>query len=244
MLRLESGLLTRADGDWADAAFVDLGYGERPTTTLESAAAFRVIRPDLRVIGVEIDPERVSAAAWAEDARTSFRRGGFALPLRPGERVRLIRAMNVLRQYPEEAVAEAHRTLLDALLPGGLLIEGTSSPSGDLLVVHRLRAGQPSDHQVWFSVNLRRVPEQGPRALQTRLPKDLIHRVLPGEPVAALMDAWDEAWRQTRPAATFGARAHWIAASRQLMEARADVVRRPALLRDGVLIWRPPRSPV
>lgn len=240
VLLLDGPLLRRRHGPWEDAAFVDLGYGETPTTTLESARAFRSVNPGLPVIGIEIDPARVASAAPFQDDRTRFRRGGFELPLEPGESVRMIRAMNVLRQYPEDASGPAHAALLARLLPGGLLIEGTSSPDGDLLVVHRIRAGDPADHTVLFSVDPYGLPAEGPRALQTRLPKDLIHRVVPGEPIADLMDAWDLAWRQARPAATFGPWAHWRAAIRELTRTRPDVVRRPGLARRGALLWRPP----
>lgn len=240
LVRLDEGLIRRTDGVWRDAAFVDVGFGATPTTTLEAAALFRRLNHDLLVIGVEIDPERVAAAAHAEDARTRFRRGGFDFPLLAGESARLIRAMNVLRQYPEEAVADAHREMLDRLVPGGLLIEGTSSEAGDLTVVHRIRTGPAAERTVLFSVDLRHPPVDGPRALQARLPKSLIHRVVPGEPIAGLMDAWDLCWRQARPAAVFGPRAHWIAGARALMASHPEVVRRPSLLRAGALIWRPP----
>src|SRR5439155_612898 len=42
---------------------VDLGFGARPFTTLELAARLRRINPGAHVVGLEIDPERVAAAA-------------------------------------------------------------------------------------------------------------------------------------------------------------------------------------
>src|SRR5512139_88642 len=98
MLFYEPSLLTRTDGAFADALFVDLGYGFDPRTTLESAARFRRLNPELRILGVEIDPEHVQAALPFASDRTFFRLGGFNLPVLPGESVRLIRAFNVLRQ--------------------------------------------------------------------------------------------------------------------------------------------------
>lgn len=240
LLTTEEPLFRRRDGAWRDAALVDLGYGERPTTTLELAADARRYNPDLLVIGVEIDPERVAAAKPAEDARTRFRRGGFELPLNAGETVRCIRAMNVLRQYGEDAVPDAHRALVAALLDGGLLAEGTSDPTGARMVVNllRRRADGPPEHRVAFGANLRH-PLESPRDLQPVLPKNLIHRVVPGEAVYGLMEGWDRAWRQTHAAATFGPRVHFAAAGRALMELRPDVERRPGLLREGWLVWRP-----
>ena len=95
-------LIHRRDGDFVNACFLDLGYGFDPTTTLESAARLRRLNPNLPVLGVEIDPERVTAAQPFSDGLTHFRLGGFNLPLLPqpnvkSESVRLIRAFNVLR---------------------------------------------------------------------------------------------------------------------------------------------------
>ena len=50
-------------------------------TTLQSAARLREVNPELPVLGVEIDPERVEAAQRYADERTFFRLGGFNLPL-------------------------------------------------------------------------------------------------------------------------------------------------------------------
>lgn len=62
ILLYEPSLLTRTDGLFADALFVDLGYGFDPRTTLESVERFRRINPNLKILGVEIDKERVEAA--------------------------------------------------------------------------------------------------------------------------------------------------------------------------------------
>ena len=58
----DPALIRRRDGDFADACFVDLGYGFDPTTTLESATRLRRLNADLPILGVEIDPDRVTAA--------------------------------------------------------------------------------------------------------------------------------------------------------------------------------------
>src|SRR5215207_7606668 len=102
ILLYEPSLLTRTNGLFARALFVDLGYGFDARTTLESAARFRRANPDLPILGVEIEKERVEAALPYADDKTFFRRGGFNLPLKDGETVRSIRAFNVLRQYEEK----------------------------------------------------------------------------------------------------------------------------------------------
>lgn len=140
----DAALLRRADGLFRGAWFVDLGYGAEPITTLESAQRLRLINPTLPVLGVEIDPERVAAAQSCADGLTQFRLGGFNVPLQPRadgswETVRAIRAFNVLRQYEEREVAGAWTAMGSSLLPGGLLIEGTSEPFGRVWVANVLR---------------------------------------------------------------------------------------------------------
>jgi hypothetical protein len=132
ILLYEPSLLTRRDGLFARALFVDLGYSFEARTTLESASRFRGVNPDLPILGVEIEKERVEAALPFADEKTFFRLGGFNLPLKEGEHVHLIRAFNVLRQYEEKDFAPAYERLADYVLPGGLMIEGTSNPFGSI----------------------------------------------------------------------------------------------------------------
>ena len=139
ILLYEPALLTRTDGLYSDSLFVDLGYGSDARTTLESAARFRRVNPKLNILGVEIDKERVDAALPFADDKTFFRLGGFNLPLQSGESVRLIRAFNVLRQYEEKDFAPAYERLAEYVLPGGLMIEGTSTPFGGLWAANLAR---------------------------------------------------------------------------------------------------------
>ncbi len=83
---------------------VDLGYGALPVTTLELAIRLRQVRADVRVVGLEIHPERVRAAQAAATAGVEFALGGFELA---GLRPILVRAFNVLRQYHVDEVADA-----------------------------------------------------------------------------------------------------------------------------------------
>src|SRR5215208_1447784 len=139
ILLYEPSLLTRTDGSFADSLFVDLGYGFDARTTLESAARFRRINPDLKILGVEIEKERVEAALPYADEKTFFRLGGFNLPLKENEYVRYIRAFNVLRQYDEEDFDPAYERLAQHVLPGGLMIEGTSTPFGSIWCANVVR---------------------------------------------------------------------------------------------------------
>ena len=55
-----------------------------------------------------------------------------------------------------------------------------------------------------------------PSDLAERLPKALIHRNVPGEPVHAFLRDFDRAWAAAAPYASLGARQRWIRAVRDL----------------------------
>ncbi|MGC8855257.1 MAG: hypothetical protein ACP5QU_00490 [Anaerolineae bacterium] len=139
ILLYEPSLLTRTNGLFARTLFVDLCYGADPRTTLESASRFRRLNPTLPILGVEIDPQRVATALPYADEITHFRLGGFNLPLLPRESVCLIRAFNVLPQYEESDFAPAYQRLVQYILPGGLMIEGTSTPFDQLWAANLVR---------------------------------------------------------------------------------------------------------
>ncbi len=64
-----------------------------------------------------------------------------------------------------------------------------------------------------------------PSDLAERLPKALIHRNVPGEPVHALLRALDDAWDRAAPFAPYGPRARWVAACGALDWPGADARR-------------------
>jgi hypothetical protein len=151
ILLYEPALLTRTDGLFQRSMFIDLGYGFDARTTLESAARFRRVNPNLP-IGVEIDKERVDAALPFADDITHFRLGGFNLPLQAGETVRLIRAFNVLRQYEEKYFIPAYEQLAEYILPGRLMIEGTSNRFGSIWAANLARKEESGKWRRWSSV--------------------------------------------------------------------------------------------
>lgn len=235
-------LLRRGSHDYAQELFVDLGYGAEPYTTLESAARFRGLNPNLGVLGVEIEPARVATALPYADHQTHFRLGGFNLPLQTNERVRLVRAFNVLRQYEESAVAEAYAMLARAVVPGGLLVEGTSDPFGRLLVTHLWRrdSGQSWLHEaIVFSTNFHQPFD--PPDFQAVLPKDLIHRVVPGEPIFTFFQDWKQAALSTIGAQAWGMRQWFAASATRLAERDYTIDTRRRWLNRGYLLWRWPK---
>ena len=237
ILLYEPSLLTRTDNLFADSFFIDLGYGFDPRTTLESAERFRRVNPDLPILGVEIDKERVDAALPYADEITHFRLGGFNLPLQSSERVRLIRAFNVLRQYEEKDFAPAYQRLAEYVLPGGLMIEGTSTPFGQLWAANVVRK-QEKDWKfeaLVFSTNFR----MGFDIIdfQAVLPKNYIHHVVPGGEIYDFVEAWKRSAAETASAKVFGLR-QWFVASAESLAAKGykiDLHRK--WLSKGWLIW-------
>ncbi|NKY37383.1 class I SAM-dependent methyltransferase [Nocardia speluncae] len=207
-----------------DPLVVDLGYGAQPWTTLELAARLRTVRPDVRVVGLEIDPARVVPARDG----VRFARGGFELA---GLRPHLVRAFNVLRQYPESAVADAWATILSGLAPGGVLVEGTCDELGRRCAWVLLDGSGPRSLTLaWDPLTVDR-----PSDLAERLPKALIHRNIPGERIHTLLSAADLAWAHTAPLAVFGPRIRWRAAAELLREQGWPVHNPRRRMRDNIL---------
>jgi hypothetical protein len=211
------------------ALAVDLGYGAYPVTTVEWAERLWTVRPDLHVLGLEIDPERVAAAEpYRRPPLLEFRLGGFELPV-PTPPV-LLRAFNVLRQYDEDAVAEVWARLCAGLAPAGLLLEGTCSENGRIAVWATL--GPEGPRTLTFAARLASL--EGPAIFAQRLPKVLIHRNVPGEAVHEFLRDWDRAWAACSPLGAFGARQRWIAAAR-LLSAHWPIQDRTPRWRQGEL---------
>lgn len=187
-----------------DPTVVDLGYGRLPVTTLELADRLRTIAPDVRVVGLEIDADRVATARATAHRSVEFHCGGFELA---GLRPALVRAFNVLRQYPEGAVAEAWQTMRERLAPTGVLIDGTCDELG------RLSTWVLLDRTGPLSLTLACDPHHihRPSELAERLPKALIHHNVPGEPIHALLSAADRSWDEAAGQSVFGPRARWRA---------------------------------
>ncbi|MFE3544108.1 class I SAM-dependent methyltransferase [Nocardia sp. NPDC059177] len=207
-----------------DPLVVDLGYGAAPWTTFELAARLRTVRADLRVVGLEIDPARVV------DGRDGvrFARGGFELA---GLRPVLVRAFNVLRQYPEDAVPGAWSRIQANLAPGGLLVDGTCDELGRRSAWVLLDRDRPlSLTLAWDPFTVER-----PSDIAERLPKVLIHRNIPGERVHALLTAADQAWERTAALAPFGPRIRWRAAAEMLRDNGFPVREYRRRMRDCVL---------
>lgn len=196
----------------ADPLVVDLGYGASATTTLELRDRLAAVRPDVRVVGIEIDPERVRVAAAAARDGVEFRLGGFEVPV-PG-RVAVIRALNVLRQYAESEVADAWATMCARLQPGGLLVEGTCDEIGRVASWVGLSPAGPET----FTISLRLAELDAPSIVAERLPKALIHRNVAGERIHELLTTLDRRWATHAPLGVYGPTQRWTAVVASLRE--------------------------
>jgi hypothetical protein len=224
---------------WERPLIVDLGFGASPVTTVELYRRIHAVVPQAEVTGLEIDPARVASAyrqlaalRAAGDALPglSFAVGGFELPV--PRRPLLVRAFNVLRQYQEDQAWAAWSRLRAGLAPGGVLVEGTCDEIGRRAVWVTLPAypgqvspgpARPGDgtreddasnaHDaalITFSARLASLDR--PSGLAERLPKTLIHRNVPGEPVHQFLHDFDRAWDRAAPYSPFGPRQRWLTA--------------------------------
>lgn len=218
---------------------VDLGYGASPVTTLELARRLREVSAPVRVVGLEIDPERVAHARRVLRERrggpgvgavpVEFDYGGFEIPVPAGSRVAVVRAFNVLRQYDESEVEAAWTTMTEALAPDGIVIDGTCDELGRRMTWVMLDRTGP----VSLTVSVAFSAIETPSDVAERLPKALIHRNVPGERIHALLRDWDAAWRNAAPLASFGRRQRFVASVRALRAAGWPVLGGPARWRLG-----------
>lgn len=200
---------------------VDLGYGASGVTALELHARLARVRPDVEVLGLEIDPARVERARrqlaevragrtpFAPDAQVAFALGGFEVPVAGNTRPIVVRAMNVLRQYDEAAVAPAWRMMAQRLAADGALVEGTCDELGRVATWADVA---PDGVARSLTLSLRLSQLELPSIVAERLPKALIHRNVSGERVFDLLRALDAEWERAASLTAFGPAQRWIAA--------------------------------
>ena len=191
----------------ATSLALDVGYGASHTTTVEWGRWLHRLQPDMDVIGLEINPERV----LEPQNGVSFELGGFELA---GYTPQLVRAFNVLRQYDVDQVEAAWETVTSRLAPGGLFFEGTCDEIGKRCTWITLNADGPQELTLaWDPWGI-----STPSDVAERLPKMLIHRNVPGEKIHALLAAADLAWDHSACWEPHGPRVRWEKAREMLID--------------------------
>ena len=139
---------------------------------------------------------------------------------------RFLYAFNVLRQYDEPEVAPAWRAMTAT---GAFLVEGTCDELGRVATWACVDGSGPLT--LTFSARLSDLDH--PATFAERLPKALIHRNVPGEPVHDVLERLGAAWDAA--ATPFGPRQRWLAAVGRLRSTGLPVLDGPARWRRGEL---------
>jgi len=127
-----------------EAIVIDVGVGDDPSTTVELALA---LTSTTQIIGTEVDGERLANSEKilaAQKSRVQLRLGttDFTLPqVAPS----LVRAMNVLRDYPVPESIAALRKLYWQVKRGGLLVEGSAETEGRVAVAMVMQRGEEEE---------------------------------------------------------------------------------------------------
>jgi hypothetical protein len=191
---------------------IDLGFGAAPNTTLELAQRLRATNAGTRVVGIEIDPARVTAAERFATEGVAFRHGGFEIPIEGNADV--VRAFNVLRQYDESEVEEIWATIIRRLNPNGLLIDGTCDEIGRVSTWVTLTPSGPQT----LTVSLRLAGLDTPSIAAERLVKALIHRNVEGENIHRFFVDLEKLWATNVGLGAFSPVQRWIATVRAMRD--------------------------
>jgi hypothetical protein len=214
---------------------VDLGYGKTPVTAVELLGRLTKVAPTIRVLGIEIDPARVSEAKALEHSRLAFEHGGFEVPIPKAfsdrEDVDLIRALNVLRQYSESEVLSAWSLMQSRLSKDGLIIEGTCDEIGRVASWITLDKTKP----LTFTISLRLQGLDRPSKVAERLPKILIHKNIPGNNIHRYLQELDFAWDKAAGFGAFGSAQRFVQTAKSLLEAGWPIENSPKRWRLGEL---------
>ena len=212
----------------ADPLVIDLGYGALPVTTLELAERLRSVRADVRVLGLEIHPDRVRAARSAATAESN---SGSAVSNWPGWRRCWCGRSTCCASTRVDAVADAWAAMRARLAPGGLIVDGTCDELGRRCAWVLLDANGP----VSLTLACDPFAIERPSDLAERLPKVLIHHNVAGQPIHALLAAADRAWASVAGHGVFGPRVRWRAMLELLRDEGFAVEPPRRRMRDGVL---------
>ena len=216
-----------------DPIVVDLGYGKNPITTLELKTRLEKSNHLIRVVGIEIDPERVAEARSFENERLRFLHGGFEIPNGFDDRsdVDLVRVFNVLRQYDESEVFAAWKKMQSRLSKKGLIVEGTSDEIGRISSWITLDRDRP----LFFTISLKLQGLDKPSKVAERLPKALIHKNTPDNKIHSFLTELDSAWNKAAGFGSFGQAQRFVKMCKIMLDAGWPIENSPKRWRLGEL---------
>ena len=191
---------------------VDLGYGATPATAVELFERLSAVRPDVRVVGIEIEPERVRLAMPLERPGLSFQVGGFELPV-PAGRSWCGRSTccGSTRKRTSRHLAAGP----GPAGPDGLFIDGTCDEIGRRVTWVALDAERPLTLSMSMRFGSLRCPRRWPSGCRRPSSTGTSRR----ERIHAFLQAMDQAWLEAAPLASFGNRQRWTAMCRSLLDA-------------------------
>lgn len=205
---------------------VDLGYGASPITTLELAHRIHKAAPNARIVGLEIDPERVASAKRLESAVVQFARGGFELA--GVSKPILVRAFNVLRQYQESDVEGAWAEMQKHIELQGAILDGTCDELGRRAAWLEVTRSGPQS----LTLSTRLADLADPIEIAERLPKALIHRNVAGQATFDYFKDLQRCWQDAVGLSVFGPRQRWQAMA-DAMRKRWPIISPPSRDRFG-----------
>lgn len=121
-----------------------------------------------------------------------------------------------------------------ALIGGGVAVEGSANPSGDVVSAHLLRRVGDSVRREALMFHTSFAEGFAPVLFRDWLPRDLRRRAKPGEWVFEFFARWTQAWEAVR---TADAKASFVASVAELSR-RGEPVD-VALASEGFLVWTP-----
>lgn len=218
-----------------DPIVVDLGFGASPRTAIEMLERLVSVQPNVTVVGIEIDRERVNKALPLQTHNLLFGLGGFEVPLpkplKANDRVAVIRALNVLRQYDESEVKNAWSLMQARLTDNGFIVEGTCDEIGRIASWVTLNQSGPK----LFTISLKLRGLNKPSKVAERLPKALIHRNVEGEAIHRLLTDLDAAWATHAPLGIFSPAQRFVACAKDLRTKGWPITLEPKRWRLGEL---------
>ena len=150
----------------------------------------------------------------------------------------------MLRQYEENAAAGAHAMMGSYLVEGGLLVEGTSDTFGRIWVMNLLRQTGDEGNRglklegLVFSTNFKGLEPFEPGVFQSVLPKNFIHKMVPGEEVYEFFEDWKQCHQDALACKLYGPRFVFADSAHRLAEkGKYKICTHKRWLRLGFLVW-------